>query len=54
MDALDDDIPTIGYLPHLHVGILADAMNAAVIASEGRRRALGFMAPFCGRSVKTK
>ncbi len=49
----DDDIPTIGYLPHLHVGILADAMErAAVIASEGCRRAIGFMAPFCGRSVK--
>ncbi len=45
-----DDIPTIGYLQHLHVGILADAMErAAVIASEGRRRAQVFMAPFCGR-----
>ncbi|MCA9527193.1 MAG: hypothetical protein KC549_12965, partial [Myxococcales bacterium] len=44
-----DDIPTIGYLPHLHVGILADAMErAAVVASVGERRALGFMAPFCG------
>ena len=44
-----DDIPTIGYLPHLHVGILAEAMErAAVIASEGSRRALGLMAPLCG------
>ncbi|MEZ4475095.1 MAG: hypothetical protein R3F60_30750 [bacterium] len=44
-----DDIPTIGYLPHLHVGILADAMErAAVVASLGQRRALGFMALFCG------
>lgn len=48
-----DDIPTIGYLPHLHVGILADAMErAAVIASEGEQRALGFMAPFCGKNAK--
>ena len=45
-----DDIPTIGYLQHLHVGILADAMErAAVIASGGQRRALGLMAPFAGR-----
>ncbi len=44
-----DDIPTIGLLPHLHVGILADAMErATVVASAGRRRALGMMAPFCG------
>jgi hypothetical protein len=44
-----DDIPTIGYLPHLHTGILADAMErAAVIASAGDRRAQGLIAPFCG------
>ncbi len=44
-----DDIPTIGYLQHLHVGILADAAErAAVIASQGRRRAVGLMAPFAG------
>ncbi|MBT9556319.1 MAG: hypothetical protein IV100_09835 [Myxococcales bacterium] len=44
-----DDIPTIGYLQDLHVGILADAMErAAVIASAGKRRALGFMGPFAG------
>ncbi len=48
-----DDIPTIGYLPHLHVGILADAMErAAIIASDGKRRGLGLMAPFCGASAK--
>lgn len=48
-----DDIPTIGYLPHLHVGILADAMErAAVIASAGRRRALAFMRPFAGEHAR--
>jgi hypothetical protein len=36
----EDDIPTIGYLQHLHVGVLADAMDrAAILASGGRRRA---------------
>ena len=44
-----DDLPTIGYLPHLHVGILADAAERApVIASAGARRAQALMAPFCG------
>ncbi len=44
-----DDIPSIGYLQHLHLGVLADAMErAAVIASEGRRGAQVFMAPFAG------
>ncbi len=48
-----DDIPTIGYLPHLHVGILADAMErAAVIASAGRRRAQAFMRPFVGEAAR--
>ena len=48
-----DDIPTIGYLPHLHTGILADAMErAAVIASNGARRALALMSPFCGKGLK--
>jgi len=43
------DIPTIGYLQHLHVGILADAMErAAVLASDGRRRAQVLQGPFCG------
>lgn len=42
-----DDIPTIGYLPDIHVGILADAQErAAVIASGGTRRAQVFMKPF--------
>ncbi len=48
-----DDIPTIGYLPHIHTGILADAMErAAIIASEGERRAQGLLAPFCGTAKK--
>lgn len=43
-----DDIPSIGYLQQLHLGILADAMErAAVVASEGKRKAQVFMAPFC-------
>jgi hypothetical protein len=42
-----DDIPTIGYLPDLHIGILADAQErACVIASSGQRRAQTFMRPF--------
>lgn len=44
-----DDIPTIGWLQHLHVGIWADAMErAAVLASGGARRANVLMAPFSG------
>lgn len=44
----EDDIPSVGYLQQLHVGILADAMErAAVVASCGRRRAQVFSAPFC-------
>lgn len=44
-----DDMPSIGFLQHLHVGILADAMERATpIASAGRRRANVFSAPFCG------
>lgn len=43
-----NDIPTIGYLQFLHLGILADAMErATVIASGDTRRANVFMAPFC-------
>lgn len=43
-----DDIPTIGYLQQLHIGVLADAMErATVIASNGQRRAQIFSAPFC-------
>jgi hypothetical protein len=42
-----DDIPTIGYLKELHLGILADAMErAAVVASAGARRAQVFLEPF--------
>ncbi len=45
-----DDIPTVGYLQQIHVGILADAMErAAVIASGGQRRAQVLSAPFCGQ-----
>jgi hypothetical protein len=44
-----DDIPTIGYLQHLHVGIWADAVErAALLASGGRRRANVLLAPFSG------
>lgn len=44
-----DDIPSIGYLQHLHLGVLADAMErATVIASKGARRALIHCAPFSG------
>lgn len=43
------DIPTIGYLTHLHVGILAEACErAAVLASAGTRAANVMMAPFAG------
>jgi hypothetical protein len=46
-----DDIPTIGFLPHLHIGILADAMErASVLASHGKRQANAFMGPFCSTS----
>lgn len=49
------DIPTIGYLPHLHVGILAEAMErAAVVASAGRRGAAVMMAPFAGPEVRDR
>lgn len=46
-----DDMPTIGYLQQLHIGILADAMErAAVVASNGTRRAQVVSAPFCGEA----
>jgi len=49
----DVDIPTIGYLPHLHTGILADALErAAVVASVGKRAANVFMAPFSGPEMR--
>lgn len=42
-----DDIPSVGYLQHLHVGIWADQMERAVlVASSGRRMAQVFMRPF--------
>jgi hypothetical protein len=42
-----DDIPTIGFLQHLHVGIWADAVErAAVLASSGRRAANVILRPF--------
>lgn len=42
-----DDIPTIGYLQHLHIGVLADQFErAVVVASGGRRKAQVFMRPF--------
>lgn len=43
------DIPTIGYLQQLHVGVLADAMErAALLASAGVRRANILLRPFAG------
>jgi hypothetical protein len=46
----EDDIPTIGYLQHLHLGIWADALERAVpIASQGRRRAQAFLEPFASQ-----
>ena len=43
------DIPTIDYLQHLHLGILAEAMErAAVLASQGSRKAQMFVKPFAG------
>ena len=45
----EDDIPTIGYLQQLHIGILADQLErAAVIASNGRRMANIVQVPFVG------
>ena len=43
------DIPTIGYLQHIHLGIWMDGLERAVVlASEGRRAAQVHSAPFCG------
>lgn len=48
-----DDIPSIGSLQQLHVGILADSLDrAALVASEGRRRAQVFLKPFTGKADK--
>ncbi|EDM74182.1 hypothetical protein PPSIR1_17905 [Plesiocystis pacifica SIR-1] len=47
------DIPTIGYLQDLHLGILADTLErAVVVASEGQRRAQIFQAPFCAAQAE--
>jgi len=44
------DIPTIGYLQDLHVGIWADAVERAeVLASAGSQRANVLSAPFCAQ-----
>jgi hypothetical protein len=43
------DIPSIGCLQHLHLGILAEAMErAAVLASAGKRKAQVLVKPFAG------
>lgn len=48
-----DDIPTIGYLQDLHIGILADDMErAAALASGGKRKAQVHMRPFCESNVR--
>jgi len=49
------DIPTIGYLTHLHVGILAEACErAAVLASAGKRGANVMMAPFASPEARNE
>ena len=48
-----DDIPTIGYLQHHHIGILADAMErAAVLCSAGRQRAQVHSLPFASPETR--
>lgn len=50
-----DDIPTIGYLCDLHLGILADAMErAAILASGGTRRAFVVQRPFATPESRQK
>ncbi len=50
---LADDIPSVGYLQHLHVGIWADAAErAALLASAGTRRANVLMRAFSGPSAQ--
>jgi hypothetical protein len=47
------DIPTIGYLQDLHIGILADSFERAVaLSSNGQRKALVHSLPFCGTLQK--
>ncbi len=44
------DIPTIGYLQDLHLGILADGLErAVVVSSAGKRKALVHSHAFCGQ-----
>ncbi|MCO4744195.1 MAG: hypothetical protein KC912_05365 [Proteobacteria bacterium] len=51
----EDDIPTIGYLKELHIGVLADAMErATLIASRGKRRAQVFSKPFADRERRVE
>jgi hypothetical protein len=50
-----DDIPTIGYLQWLHLGILAESMErAAVISSGGSRAANVLLNPFCDSNAQEK
>ncbi len=50
----EPDIPTVDYLQQLHVGILADDLErAVVVASGGRRMAQVAMAPFAGDAAET-
>lgn len=45
----EDDIPTIGYLQQIHLGIFADQLErAVVVASRGRRMANIVQVPFVG------
>jgi hypothetical protein len=47
-----DDIPTIGYLTSLHLGILADGLErACVIASQGHWRGQVHQKPFAGKAL---
>ncbi len=48
-----DDMPSIGYLGQLHLGVLADGMErAAIVASNGKRRANVLQKPFCGDATR--
>lgn len=50
-----DDIPTIGYLQELHLGVLADAMERAVIiASRGHARAQVHLQPLTPTTTEGK
>jgi hypothetical protein len=50
-----DDIPTIGYLQYLHLGILADVLERAVVlASSGQRRAQVLLHPFLSKESRQR